>query len=105
MEATRARKVQESNKGRIPRNSQEALNVEYEEAFTKRISKLRHEEIKRQIQSLVQKILERPETGKPMRHDRKGTREVYVQSFRLSYTYDEQTNTIIFLDLYHKDEQ
>ena len=46
-----------------------------------------------------------PEIGKPMRYSRKGTREVYAGSFRLSYAYIPEESRIIFLDLYHKDEQ
>ena len=46
-----------------------------------------------------------PEVGKPMKYVRKGTREVYIGSFRLSYAYINEENKIIFLDLYHKDEQ
>jgi len=40
-----------------------------------------------------------------MRYARKGTREVYAGSFRLSYAYIPEESRIIFLDLYHKDEQ
>jgi hypothetical protein len=40
-----------------------------------------------------------------MRYARKGTRELHVPPFRLSYAYIQQENKIIFLDLYHKDEQ
>jgi len=42
-----------------------------------------------------------------MRNVRKGTREIYVSagSFRLSYEYHKEKDTIEFLDLYHKDEQ
>ena len=53
----------------------------------------------------MSKILENPDVGKPMRYSRKGTREVYVSSFRLSYIYYQQENSVIFLDIYHKDEQ
>lgn len=38
-----------------------------------------------------------------MRYARKGTREVYISPFRLSYKYEN--NVLTFLDLYHKDEQ
>ena len=51
----------------------------------------------------ILKIINSPEIGKPMRYSRKGTREVYVLHFRLSYYYLD--DKIIFLDLYHKDEQ
>ncbi len=40
-----------------------------------------------------------------MRNIRKGTRELYVKPFRLSYLYDEEKNLIIFLSFYHKDNQ
>ena len=31
-----------------------------------------------------------------MKHNRKGTREVYISPFRLSYVYDEQNDTLLF---------
>jgi len=40
-----------------------------------------------------------------MQYSRKGTREVYVPPFRLSYAYIQEENKVILLDLYHKDEQ
>jgi mRNA-degrading endonuclease RelE of RelBE toxin-antitoxin system len=40
-----------------------------------------------------------------MRYKRKGTRELYVGSFRLAYSYSINEDEIIFLELYHKDEQ
>jgi len=40
-----------------------------------------------------------------MRHDRKGTREVYIPPFRLSYGYDKNSDSLTFLTIYHKDEQ
>lgn len=40
-----------------------------------------------------------------MRYTRKGTRELYVGSFRLSYEYLKEEEIVYILDLYHKDEQ
>lgn len=40
-----------------------------------------------------------------MRNIRKGTREVRVKPYRLSYYYNEEKKLIIFLDFYHKDKQ
>lgn len=54
---------------------------------------------------LVKKIMDDPEIGKPMRFDRKGTREVYLSPFRLSYVYDKNTDILYLLEIYHKDEQ
>lgn len=57
------------------------------------------------VENLVIKIINNPEIGKPMRYERKDTREVYVQPFRLNYIYDKSRDILIFLDIYHKDEQ
>ena len=81
------------------------LNVEYNPDFLKRICKIKDNSTKEQVKKQIQKIIENPEIGKPMRYDRKGTREVYIKPFRLSYAYIKQENKIILLELYHKDEQ
>ncbi len=60
---------------------------------------------KTQIRKRMRKVLENPLVGKPMRYGRKGTREVYVGSYRLSYLVLDGGLRIIFADIYHKDEQ
>ena len=57
------------------------------------------------IKNKISKIIENPEIGKPMRNVRKGTREVYVGHYRLSYEYYKEKDLIEFLEFYHKDEQ
>lgn len=57
------------------------------------------------VEKLIIKIIQNPDIGKPMKYSRKGTKEVYAGSFRLSYAYNPNTETLIFLDIYHKDEQ
>ena len=78
--------------------------VERDPSFEKLFSKLDTND-KEKIKTQIRKILQNREVGKPMRYARKGTREVYAGSFRLSYAYIPGENKIIFLDLYHKDEQ
>ena len=74
------------------------------ERFLKQLKKLDKSYLDR-VEKLVIKIIQNPEIGKPMRFDRKGTREVYVNPFRLSYAYDRNRDILFFLDVYHKDEQ
>jgi mRNA-degrading endonuclease RelE of RelBE toxin-antitoxin system len=81
------------------------VQVTYSENFKKRLSKIKDKEMIERIQKLLIKITQDPETGKPMKYARKGTREVYVGSFRLSYAFEKNQNNLILLDLYHKDEQ
>ncbi len=57
------------------------------------------------LEKLIKKIINNPEIGKPMMHERKGTKEVYLPPFRLSYSYDSSANILIFLDIYHKKHQ
>jgi mRNA-degrading endonuclease RelE of RelBE toxin-antitoxin system len=61
--------------------------------------------VKIKIKKQIKKIINNPEVGKPMKHGRKGTRELYVKPFRLSYAYIKEENKIILLDLYHKKKQ
>jgi len=78
--------------------------VDRDPHFEKLFSKLDVNQ-KEEIKTRIQKIIANPEVGKPMRYARKGTREVYVGAFRLSYAYIPKENKVIFLGLYHKDEQ
>lgn len=72
--------------------------------FKKIYSKLDKNKLER-IQKILIKIIEDPEIGKPMQFERKGTREVYINKFRLSYAYIKEEDKIILLDFYHKDKQ
>ena len=81
------------------------LDINYRKGFLKVISKIKNQADKIKIKKQVEKILENPEIGKPMMYGRKGTREVYVAPYRLAYSYIPSENKIIFLDIYHKDEQ
>jgi len=72
--------------------------------FERKLKKV-NEDFKIRIRKYIAKIIDNPEIGKPMRYNRKGTREVYAGHFRLSYAYFQNEEKIIFLDVYHKDEQ
>ncbi|HEV8289575.1 MAG TPA: type II toxin-antitoxin system RelE/ParE family toxin [Candidatus Norongarragalinales archaeon] len=78
--------------------------VDRDPHFEKLFSKLDNNQ-KEKVKTQIRKIIADPEVGKPMRYARKGTREVYVKPFRLSYAYVPGENKVIFLDLYHKDAQ
>lgn len=75
----------------------------FDPIFEKSFKKIKDSALKEKIINQVSKIKENPEIGKPMRYDRKGTRELYISPFRLSYKIEG--NTVYILSLYHKDEQ
>lgn len=81
------------------------VDVIYDNVFQGTISKIKDKEVLKSIKNKIKKIIKNPEVGKPMRNIRKGTREVYVGSFRLSYVYYREKDTIEFLSFYHKDRQ
>ncbi|MEK6938285.1 MAG: type II toxin-antitoxin system RelE/ParE family toxin [Nanoarchaeota archaeon] len=81
------------------------LTIDKSPQFISVLCKIKNNAEQERIKKQIHKIIENPETGKPMRYTRKGTREVYIGSFRLSYVYIREENKLIFLDLYHKDEQ
>jgi mRNA-degrading endonuclease RelE of RelBE toxin-antitoxin system len=81
------------------------LDVKYEPDFLKKICKIKDNSLKDHIKKQIIKITQNPEVGKPMRFDRKETRELRVPPFRLNYIYDKAREILIFLDVYHKDEQ
>jgi len=81
------------------------VDVEFEPQFKKQVQKIKDSLLKQRLKKQIIKIKENPEVGKPMRHARRGTREVYLPPFRLSYLYLETRNLVILLEIYHKDEQ
>ena len=81
------------------------VRVIFADRFQKEFSKINDSILKERIIKQVSKIKINPEVGKPMRNVRKGTRELYIPPFRLSYAYLIKENKVIILDLYHKDEQ
>lgn len=73
--------------------------------FKKLFSEIKEQSTKDKIITQLKKIHNNPEVGKPMKHSRKGTREVYINPYRLSYVYIEDEDKVVLLDLYHKDKQ
>ncbi len=79
--------------------------VDFSDNFEKIAKKIKDQTLKEKIKKQIKKIIEDPELGKPMMYSRKGTREVYISHYRLSYIYIKEQDKVVLLDLYHKDEQ
>ena len=79
--------------------------IEETDNFSKIYQKIKDNLLKIKIKKQIKKIINNPEIGKPMRNIRKGTRELYLKPFRLSYLYFKDEDKIILLDLYHKKKQ
>ena len=79
------------------------VNVIFDQIFKKDFKKIKDLALKEKIIKQISKIKDNPKVGKPMRYDRKGTRELYISPMRLSYKTER--DTVYILALYHKDEQ
>lgn len=81
------------------------VKVEFTKEFKEVLSKIKDNLLRLKIQKQIKKISKNPEIGKPTRNVRKGTRELYIKPFRLSYKFSKEENIIYILDLYHKKKQ
>ncbi len=79
------------------------VTVIFDPLFKKNFRKIKDLALKEKIIKQISKIKDNPEIGKPMRYGRKGTRELYIPPFRLSYKIEGEI--IYVLALYHKDLQ
>ena len=68
-------------------------------------SKITDNLLKQKIIKQIKKIKTNPKIGKPMRYARKGTRELYIKPFRLSYAYIVNEDKVYILDLYYIKHQ
>ncbi|MEK6830607.1 MAG: type II toxin-antitoxin system RelE/ParE family toxin [Nanoarchaeota archaeon] len=81
------------------------VEISFSEKFRDKFSKIKDKPTKEKIIKQIEKIKGNPEIGKPMKYARKGTRELYISPFRLSYSYSPYKEEVVILDLYHKDKQ
>ncbi|MFH1803204.1 MAG: type II toxin-antitoxin system RelE/ParE family toxin [archaeon] len=81
------------------------VEIRFDKKFVKIFSKIKDQGLRKRIMVQIKKISENPGIGKPMRNVRKGTRELYVKPFRISYAYHVPIDVALILDLYHKDKQ
>jgi len=63
------------------------VEIDYHPKFKHFFDKIKDKLLKEKVIKQIQKIIINPEVGKPMRNIRRGTRELYISPFRLSYTY------------------
>ena len=78
-----------------------SITDKFRSAFSRVKDKLTREKVRKQIVKLTLN----PRVGKPMSHERKGTRELYIKPYRLSYAYLPSQDQVVVLDLYHKKRQ
>lgn len=81
------------------------VRVRFRPKFQNVFYNLKDNLLKKRAIKQIEKIKNNPHVGKPMRNVRKGTRELRIKPFRLSYFYDVKNKIVYILDLYHKGKQ
>jgi len=76
------------------------VNVIWTGKFEREVKKIKDGLIKERVMKLIEKIVEHPEIGKPLRYDLKGERSLYLKPFRLVYAFKD--NTIFLLRFEHR---
>jgi mRNA-degrading endonuclease RelE of RelBE toxin-antitoxin system len=80
------------------------MNITRSPKFIQKTNKL-DSFLKIKLKKQIQKIINNPQIGKPMKYDRKGTRELYLPPFRISYEYFLKEEHLNLLNIYHKKHQ
>jgi len=81
------------------------VEIRFDKKFATLFSKINDNLFRQKVKKQIKKISENQEIGKSMMYGRKGTREIYIKPFRLSYIYIAEKNIVYILDLYHKKKQ
>lgn len=77
-------------------------NVVYTEKFERSIKSIKDGTMKQRVKKTIEKIIENPEIGKPLRFDLKGERTVYIKPYRLIYAVENEN--IVFLRFMHRND-
>ena len=77
-------------------------NVIYTEKFERNVKSIKDGAMKQRVKNTIEKIIENPEIGKPLRFDLKGERTVYIKPYRLIYAVENENVT--FLRFMHRGD-
>jgi mRNA-degrading endonuclease RelE of RelBE toxin-antitoxin system len=75
------------------------VEIKYTPAFSKSVRKTRPP-LREHVEATINKIIENPLVGKPLRYEHKGERSVRTAHYRILYLYADKT--ITFLDFNHR---
>ncbi len=61
------------------------------DSFEASFKKTRDKKIKERIKKQIERIIQNPDVGKPLRHDLKGERSIRIEPYRLIYKVEGET--------------
>ncbi len=75
--------------------------VSYTHEFRREIRKVRDKSMQTKVRKIVEKIIDNPDVGKPLRYELIGLRSVRVPPFRI--LYEHTGDCLIFHTFEHQD--
>ena len=78
------------------------VEVVWSDEFKNEIKKIKDNAVKERIKKQIAKIVNNPEIGKPLRHELKGERTMYIKPYRLIYSV--VGDTIYILRFEHRKD-
>jgi len=75
--------------------------IVWTQKFEQQYKKMKNRTTQDRIDKQIRKILNNPNVGKPLKHDLKGERTIYIKPFRLIYTVQE--DRLILLKFEHRN--
>ncbi len=79
------------------------MQVSRTDKFEIEVKKIRDSSLKEKIKKQIEKVVNDPNVGKPLRFQYKGERTVYVKPYRLIYSWDGKELT--FLRFEHREKE
>jgi addiction module RelE/StbE family toxin len=74
-------------------------------SFNKSIKRYKKDKLLiKRLKTQIKKIINNPETGDPLKGNKKGERKIYIPPFRLLYSYNSNKNTLYLLDFDNRDK-
>ena len=77
------------------------MQIAYTHEFRRGIKKVRDKAMQRKARKIVEKIIDNPDIGKPLRYELAGMRSVRVPPFRI--LYELSGDHLIFHTFEHRD--
>jgi addiction module RelE/StbE family toxin len=68
--------------------------VLYTDEFHKDVAKIKDSLIRSRIKQLVQRLIDNPISGKPLKYDYAGLRSLRIPPFRIIYEFNEKEKTV-----------
>ncbi len=78
------------------------LKILYSEEFAKQLKPIKDATLKERAIKAIEKIIENPLAGKPLRYGLIGKRSLRVSPFRIVYEYRENAGMLVFHSFGHR---